>query len=98
MGTGGGAEEVAGSAFDTPSLLGLFAAVSLHDGRAASLAEVLTTHNPEDRHGATSHLNETQIEDLVAFLLSLPAGKKSQNEEVFGRSQRLHARAESGCE
>ena len=83
VGTGGGAEEVAGAAFDTPSLLGLYAAASyLHDGRAKSLAEVLTTHNPADRHGATSHLSEAQIEDLVAFLLSLPAGKESHSEEV----------------
>lgn len=76
VGTGGGEEEVAGAAFDTPSLLGLYAAPSyLHDGRARSLAEVLITHNPADRHGATTHLNEAQIEDLVAFLLSLPAGE-----------------------
>ena len=83
VGTGGGAEEVAGSAFDTPSLLGLYAAASyLHDGRAKTLAEVLTTYNPADRHGITSHLSEAQIEDLVAFLLSLPAGKESHSEEV----------------
>jgi cytochrome c peroxidase len=83
VGTGGGAEEVAGPAFDTPSLLGLYAAVSyLHDGRTASLADVLTTHNATDRHGTTSHLSEAQIEDLVAFLLSLPAGKESHSEGV----------------
>ena len=65
----------AGTAFDTPSLLGLYAAVSyLHDGRATSLAEVFTTHNAEDRHGVTSHLSEDRVDDLVAFLRSLPAG------------------------
>ena len=46
----------------------------LHDGRATSLAEVFTLHNPADRHGVTSTLSEEQIEDLVVFLLSLPAG------------------------
>jgi len=75
VGTGDGAGERQGPAFDTPSLLGLYAANSyLHDGRARSLAEVFTTHNPADRHGVTSHLSEDQVEDLVAFLLSLPAG------------------------
>jgi cytochrome c peroxidase len=74
VGTGEGAEERAGPAYDTPSLLGLYASSSyLHDGRAASLAAVLTTHNPADRHGATSHLSDSQVEDLVDFLLSLPA-------------------------
>ncbi|MHC4175926.1 MAG: PKD domain-containing protein, partial [Planctomycetota bacterium] len=82
VGTGKAAEEHRGSAFDTPSLLGLYTSVSyLHDGRARSLAEVLTTHNPEDRHGATSHLSEQQVEDLVAFLLSLPDGEASSSEE-----------------
>jgi hypothetical protein len=73
VGTGDGPEEHRGTHFDTPSLLGLYAAVSyLHDGRAASLAEVLTIHNAEDRHGVTSHLSERDTEDLVAFLRSLP--------------------------
>ena len=75
---GGGIEKHAGPAFDTPTLLGLYAATSfLHDGHAANLTEVLTTHNPADRHGTTSHLSQAQIEDLVAFLLSLPAGEQS---------------------
>lgn len=78
VGTGDGAEERRGPAFDTPSLLGLYAANSyLHDGRAGSLAEVFTTHNREDRHGVTSHLAEDQVDDLVAFLLSLPALRQS---------------------
>jgi YVTN family beta-propeller protein len=75
VGTGGGPNERAGPNYDTPSLLGLFAARSyLHDGRAKTLAEVFTIHNANDRHGTTSHLNDAQIDDLVAYLLSLPAG------------------------
>ena len=58
--------------FDTPTLRGLWASAPyLHDGRAATLTEVLTTYNPEDRHGRTSHLTAEQIEDLVTFLRSL---------------------------
>jgi hypothetical protein len=36
------------------------------------LHEVLTTFNPKDEHGKTSHLSADQIDDLVAFLRSLP--------------------------
>lgn len=59
----------------------------LHDGRARSLREVLATPGhpvlkPGERgfneldgipnsHGATSHLSPQQIEDLIAYLLSL---------------------------
>jgi CxxC motif-containing protein (DUF1111 family) len=44
----------------------------LHDGRAATLLDVLTTHNPEDRHGKTRALSPEQRNDLVEFLKSLP--------------------------
>jgi YVTN family beta-propeller protein len=58
--------------FDTPSLIEVWrSGPYLHDGRAATLHEVLTTCNPADRHGNTSHLNPKQIEELVQFVLSL---------------------------
>lgn len=57
---------------DTPSLLGVWAtAPYLHDGSAATLAEVLTTRNPLDQHGTTSTLDAGELEALVAFLLEL---------------------------
>jgi hypothetical protein len=28
-------------------------------------------HNPADRHGRTSHLSSSQLEALIAYLLSL---------------------------
>jgi DNA-binding beta-propeller fold protein YncE len=60
------------SEFDTPTLVEVYrTAPYLHDGSAASLQEVLTSRNSEDQHGATSHLTPEQIDDLVAFLLSL---------------------------
>ena len=57
---------------DTPSLLGLWdSAPYLHDGSAATLLDVLTTRNTNDRHGATSTLSTNQLSDLMAYLLSL---------------------------
>jgi hypothetical protein len=44
----------------------------MHDGRAATLLDVLTTHNKGDKHGKTSHLRKEELDDLVAFLKSLP--------------------------
>ena len=58
--------------FDTPTLIEMYrTGPYLHDGRAATLREVLTVFNPEDRHGRTSHLTDAEIDDLVAFLMSL---------------------------
>ncbi|HVK19226.1 MAG TPA: hypothetical protein VM533_19995 [Fimbriiglobus sp.] len=73
VGTGGGADEKIGPLYDTPTLLSVYrAAPYLHDGRAKTLHEVLTTHNKGDKHGTTSHLSPVQVEDLVAFLKALP--------------------------
>jgi len=53
------ADERVGPAYDTPSLRGLYdSAPYLHDGSAATLYDVLTTRNPSDQHGITSHLTE----------------------------------------
>jgi DNA-binding beta-propeller fold protein YncE/mono/diheme cytochrome c family protein len=58
--------------FDTPTLVELWrTAPYLHDGSAATVLEVLTTRNPNDRHGRTSKLSHRQIDDLCAYLLSL---------------------------
>lgn len=65
--------EKMGTAYDTPTLLGVYrTAPYLHDGSAATLRDVLTTCNPDDRHGRTSHLTPQQIDELVEFLQSLP--------------------------
>ncbi|MDP3273806.1 MAG: hypothetical protein Q8Q09_01330 [Deltaproteobacteria bacterium] len=57
---------------DTPALRGLHdSAPYLHDGRAGTLREVLTTHNRRDQHGVTSHLSAHELDDLVVFLQSL---------------------------
>jgi len=54
---------------DTPTLLGIWqTAPYLHDGSAASLRDVLTTNNPEDLHGVTSDLSETELDQLATYL------------------------------
>lgn len=59
--------------YDTPTLIGVYrTAPYLHHGKAATLEEVLTTRNPKDQHGKTSHLSREQISDLVEFLKALP--------------------------
>jgi cytochrome c peroxidase len=64
--------DVAGPAFDTPSLLMLWnTAPYLHDGSAPTLMDVLTTRNRQDRHGRTSSLTDAERADILAFLLSL---------------------------
>jgi hypothetical protein len=56
----------------TPTLLEMWrTAPYLHDGSAATLREVLTTHNVDDRHGKTSHLTSRQLDQLEAYLLQI---------------------------
>lgn len=65
--------EKMGPEYDSPTLIGLYrTAPYLHHGKAATLKDVLTTFNPEDRHGHTSQLSEAEIDDLVEFLKALP--------------------------
>jgi YVTN family beta-propeller protein len=65
--------EKMGPRYDTPTLLGVYrSAPYLHHGKAKTLHDVLTTCNKEDRHGKTSYLTPAQLDDLVAFLKSLP--------------------------
>jgi 2-polyprenyl-6-methoxyphenol hydroxylase-like FAD-dependent oxidoreductase len=42
-----------------------------HDGGAVILKEVVTTKDPEDKHGRTSHRSEEEIDALAEYLLSL---------------------------
>ncbi|MBT9559513.1 MAG: c-type cytochrome, partial [Myxococcales bacterium] len=57
---------------DTPTLLGVWAtAPYLHDGSSPTLKAVLTTANPSDQHGKTSHLTPSEIAAIVAYLQQL---------------------------
>ena len=54
---------------DTPTLRGVWeTAPYLHDGSAATLLDVLTTANRDDRHGATSMLPPGALTSLVDYL------------------------------
>ncbi len=58
--------------FDTPTCIELWrTGPYLHDGSAVTLEDVLTTMNPDDKHGRTSHLSNDEIDALVEYLLSL---------------------------
>ncbi|MBL8864792.1 MAG: c-type cytochrome [Planctomycetia bacterium] len=73
VGTGDHPAEKIGPLYDTPTLLGVYRqGPYLHDGRAATLADVLTTCNKGDKHGRTSHLKPAEVSDLVEFLKAMP--------------------------
>ena len=58
--------------FDTPLLNESWRnAPYLHDGRALTLKEVITTFNPNDTHGKTSKLTDQEIDDLLEYLGSI---------------------------
>jgi YVTN family beta-propeller protein len=58
--------------FDTTSLVELWrTAPYLHDGSAVTVRQILVEQNKKDLHGVTSKLTPAQIDDLVAYLLSL---------------------------
>jgi cytochrome c peroxidase len=58
--------------YDTPSLIEAYrTAPYLHDGRALTLKDVLTVNDEMKQHGKTDALIDREIDDLVAYLLSL---------------------------
>jgi len=58
--------------FDTPTLVEIWrTGPYLHDGRAATIKEVVTKYNKDDRHGKTSSLSEREIHDLAEYVLTL---------------------------
>jgi len=58
--------------FDTPTLIEVWrTGPYLYDGRSKTIKEVLTKHNPGDKHGKTSTLTEKEINSLAEFILSL---------------------------
>ena len=64
--------DIPSEAFDTPSLIECWrTAPYLHDGSAATLRDVLTVANPDNRHGGTRHLTPAELADLTEYLLSL---------------------------
>ncbi|HMB68436.1 MAG TPA: FlgD immunoglobulin-like domain containing protein, partial [bacterium] len=72
VGTADSADTDAAAGLDTPSLIGAWdTGPYLHTHFALTLTDVLTTHNPGDQHGTTSHLTGTEIAQLVEFVNSI---------------------------
>lgn len=58
--------------FDTPHLNNIYASPPyLHDGRAASLEEIWTKFNPNDKHGVANDLPKMQLNELIEYLKTL---------------------------
>lgn len=58
--------------FDTPTCIELWRTPPyLHDGSAATLLDMLTVRNKDNKHGNTSTLSKDDLEALVEYLLSL---------------------------
>ena len=69
-GTATGLDE--GKSILVPSLVEVWrTAPYLHDGRAKTIREAVTMHNPGDIRGKTSSLNDRELEDLVNYVQSL---------------------------
>ena len=67
-----GEDEVGGRRFYTPKLIELYrTAPFLHDGRAGSLKEIFQRWNVEEEHGNAYELEEAELDDLVAYLMTL---------------------------
>ena len=58
--------------FDTPHLNNIYGSPPyLHDGKAASLEEIWTRYNPNDKHGVANDLPKMQLNELIEYLKTL---------------------------
>ncbi|HEX6880479.1 MAG TPA: hypothetical protein VF135_08955, partial [Terriglobales bacterium] len=58
--------------FDVPHLNNIYdSSPYLHNGMAATLEEIWTVYNPEDKHGVTNDMTKDQLNDLIEFLKTL---------------------------
>jgi DNA-binding beta-propeller fold protein YncE len=70
VGTTGGRDR--GQPVDTPALVECWrTAPYLHDGSAATLRDVLLARNPGGSHAEIGRLSPVELEELIAFVLSL---------------------------
>lgn len=57
---------------DVPHLLGVFDTYPyLHDGRARTLEEIFTQHNPQRLHGKAHELSPAEFKDLIEYVREL---------------------------
>jgi cytochrome c peroxidase len=60
------------SKFDVPHLNNIYdSAPYLHNGAAATLEEIWTVYNREDKHGVTNDMTKDQLNDLIEYLKTL---------------------------
>jgi cytochrome c peroxidase len=60
------------SRFVTPSIRECYrTGPFLHDGRAETLEELFTEHNPDDLHGITSGFSDEEMDALIAYVRTL---------------------------
>jgi YVTN family beta-propeller protein len=72
VGTPDTADADAAAGFDTPSLVGVWdTGPYLHHANASTVQQVMTTFNPNDEHGTTSHLDSNQIDFIAEFVNSI---------------------------
>ena len=58
-----------GNLLDTPQLTNIaITAPYLHDGSAATLEQIWTIYNPQDKHGRTNDLTKDELNDLIEYL------------------------------
>ena len=58
--------------FDSPKLNNIYeSAPYLHNGSAATLEEIWTKFNPDDKHGMVNDMNKKQLNDLMEYLKCL---------------------------
>ncbi|MDR2425171.1 MAG: c-type cytochrome [Prevotellaceae bacterium] len=69
---GTGADDEQNLAFDTPSLREMWrTAPYLYNGKAATIKDVLTTFNRDNKHGVTRDLSNEEMEMLILYLKTL---------------------------
>ncbi|MGA2183389.1 MAG: multiheme c-type cytochrome [Bryobacteraceae bacterium] len=57
---------------DVPHLNNIYdSAPYLHNGMAATLEQIWTVYNPDDRHGVTNDMTKDQLNDLIEYLKTL---------------------------
>ncbi len=66
-------DELIGPEYDTSTLIGLYdSAPYFHDGSASTLYDALTFPSLGNEHDMSNLLSDTEIQDLIAYLLALP--------------------------
>lgn len=66
-------DERLGPAYDTPALFNLYSSAPyFHDGSAATIRDALSRASQQHEHDVRGKLTDSEIADLIAFLLALP--------------------------